>query len=71
MDNNLQRLDKKGCDITGAKIDISGPYKKERIGNKTWGVIDYLVRQGYRITGFHEGADYKPIFDKKGVEDGK
>ena len=58
--NNLRAI---GCDIKGNIIDISYPYKNNRIGIKLWGYLDYLSEQGYRITGFFKGRDY--IFKRK------
>jgi hypothetical protein len=61
----LQDLKKKGCDIKGMTIDIENAYKNERIGNKSWGKLDFLFRQGFRISGFYEHHDYMPLLEKK------
>jgi hypothetical protein len=58
----MNALKKIGCEVKGYSIDISIPYKKEMIGIKQWGKLDYLSQEGYLIHGFYKGRDY--IFRK-------
>ena len=51
----------KGYDIDKIVYDLE---HKGLIGNKTWGKIDFLVRQGFLISGFFKKRDYRPVFKK-------
>jgi hypothetical protein len=75
MNHSVERvvsdLSKKGCQISGFDVDIEVPFTHGRIGNKTWGKIDFLVRNKFRITGFtgtstgRDKGSYLPIFEKR------
>ncbi len=67
MEKILNDLKFKGCKINGLVIDISGPYNSGKIGNKTWGKLDFMVQSGYTVTGFFNDGIYFPKFNKKRV----
>ena len=54
----LASLERKKIFARNKYVDIETAYKNEQIGNKTWGMLDFLVEQGYRVSGFHQGKDY-------------
>ena len=70
---DISNLIKKGCKINDyGELDISFPYDKEKLGIKSWGYIDYIVRNKiypvFRVIGKgkHEHRIYyKPIFPKE------
>jgi hypothetical protein len=65
VDIVLNLLKKKQCEIKGKFINISSPYEQGKIGNSVWGKIDFLIRQGFQVSGFHDRGIYLPIFNKR------
>jgi hypothetical protein len=49
MSNAITSLKRKECEFNGKYIDISYPFFKGKLGNKSYGKLDFLISQGMMV----------------------
>ena len=54
----VEDLNRLGLDVTTKAIKVSDAIKYNKLGNGTWGKIDFLINNGFYVIGLKDNREY-------------